>query len=176
MILCFYSFAGFNCWWGFCVVYRVLEEVSSSCHCHGKGGEAGEPHRVLPVAAWSKFRVCLFTTTVFLCCLMQKVRLLPFPVLSKELCFPWILLGFSHSSDPEGLLWQVPSCARATWSWLGFSKRWCWEVLVLCIYSCRTLSERTVRGKAVLMSWNANCSISYPIWQHSTELKYLLCS
>lgn len=47
MILCFYSFGEFNCWWGFCVVYRVLEEVSSSCHCHGKGGEAGEPHRVL---------------------------------------------------------------------------------------------------------------------------------
>lgn len=48
MILCFYSFGGFSFWWGFCVVYRVLEEVSSSCHCHGKGAEAGEPHRVTP--------------------------------------------------------------------------------------------------------------------------------
>lgn len=33
---------------GFCVVCRVFEEESSSCHCHGKGGEAREPYRVTP--------------------------------------------------------------------------------------------------------------------------------
>lgn len=109
------------------------------------------------------------------CC--PRATLLPFPVSSKESrCLPSILLRSSCSSDSKGLLRQVSPCARAVWSWLDFSERWCWEALVLCIYSCRMISGRIIHGKAVLMSWNADCSISYPILQCSTELKYLLCS
>lgn len=39
-------FWGIQLLMGFCVVCRVFEEESNSCHYHGKGGEAGEPHRV----------------------------------------------------------------------------------------------------------------------------------
>lgn len=109
------------------------------------------------------------------CC--PRAALLPFPVSSKEsYCLPWIILGSSCSSDPKGLLRRVSPCAKAMWSWLDFSERWCWEALVLCIYSCRMISEWIIHGKAVLMSWNADGGISYPILQCSTELKYLLCS
>lgn len=41
-------FWGIQLLMGFRVVCRVFEEKSSSCHCHGKGGESGEPHRVTP--------------------------------------------------------------------------------------------------------------------------------
>lgn len=41
-------FLGIQLLMGLRVVCRVFGKESSSCHCHGKGGEAGEPHGVTP--------------------------------------------------------------------------------------------------------------------------------
>lgn len=73
---------------GFCVVCRVFEEESSSCHCHGKGGEAREPYRVTPSCIVEQMPDQFGYYNQVLLGLMQKGMLLPFPVPGEELYFP----------------------------------------------------------------------------------------
>lgn len=73
---------------GFCVVCRVFEEESSSCHCHGKGGEAREPYRVTPSCIVEQMPDQFGYYNQVLLGFMQKGMLLPFPVPGEELYFP----------------------------------------------------------------------------------------
>lgn len=73
----FLFFFGIQLLMGFHVVCRVFDEESNSCHCHGKGGEAGEPHMRTSPLQWGANSWPVWFTTRVLLRFMPKGMLLP---------------------------------------------------------------------------------------------------